>query len=103
MLAAVLFAVFVKINFDLPGMSINDDYHTGEFVLPYWAWKQFGLLPYVDLFPARGWTNVIVGFIAVPQDRQGGVFAVVQNGERITGLERAGRDQAVGARLTRIR
>lgn len=63
-LSAVLLAAFLKLDFDGPSLFLGDDYHSGEFIVPYWAWKQFGLLPYVDFSPARGLMNMVVGFIA---------------------------------------
>lgn len=60
-LAAALAAVLLKGH--ARQLNLMDDYHTGEFVLPYWSWKTFGLLPYVDLAPARGWLNVLYGFV----------------------------------------
>jgi len=60
--AVVLAAIVLKVSFDLPTTNINDEYHTGEFALPYWALAKFDLLPYVNLDPARGWVNLIYGF-----------------------------------------
>ena len=62
--AAALLALLIKLSPDLPLLNIADDYHTGEYALPYWALKTFGLVPYVDLSPARGWINLLNGFIA---------------------------------------
>ncbi len=60
-LAAALAAILLK---GQPyQLNLMDDYHTGEFVLPYWSWRTFGLLPYVDLAPARGWINLLYGFV----------------------------------------
>jgi hypothetical protein len=83
-LAAVLAATFLKINFDGPNLPLADDYHTGEFAVPYWAWKQFGLLPYVHLSPPRGWMNLIAGFIA--EEGFGGGLGVYAHTAAITTL-----------------
>jgi hypothetical protein len=42
----------------------TDDYHWGEFVVPFWTLSEFGWLPYQDYTPARGLMNYVPGFIA---------------------------------------
>ena len=44
--------------------SVEDDYHTGEFLTPWWSWAKFGLLPFWDFAPARGLINYKMGFFA---------------------------------------
>ena len=41
-----------------------DDYHWGEFLLPWWLLKNFGAIPFWDYEPARGLTNYICGLVA---------------------------------------
>lgn len=43
---------------------LPDDYHLSESVLPWWLFKTFGYLPYVDYDAARGLVNYIRGFVA---------------------------------------
>ena len=45
-----------------PTFNLADEYHTGEYVLPYWALKTYGLIPYVNHH--RGWINLLNGLIA---------------------------------------
>ncbi len=63
-LAVALLVFFVKVALDIPRLDLADEYHTGEFVVPYWAYKTYGMLPYVDLAPARGLINLIYGWVA---------------------------------------
>lgn len=41
-----------------------DDYHWGEFLLPWWLWQNFGHLPFWDYEPARGLVNYIPALLA---------------------------------------
>ncbi len=41
----------------------TDDYHWGEFVVPFWTLSEFGWVPYQDYTPARGLMNYVPGFI----------------------------------------
>jgi hypothetical protein len=41
-----------------------DDYHWGEFLLPWWSWQKFGLIPFQDFEPARGIVGYATGFLA---------------------------------------
>ncbi|TLM97528.1 hypothetical protein FDZ73_24885, partial [bacterium] len=46
-----------------PGIA-TDEYHMGEFYLPWWSFQQFGHLPYLDYEPARGLVNYVPGFLS---------------------------------------
>ncbi|HET6845263.1 MAG TPA: hypothetical protein VFH29_00430, partial [Anaerolineales bacterium] len=46
-----------------PAIS-TDDFHAGEFYLPWWLLREFGQLPFVDYEPARGLTNYVPGMLA---------------------------------------
>ena len=71
--AVALLAVLLKTSPDLPSaFDLLDEYHTGEYVLPYWAFKTWGMMPYIDLDPARGWINLFTGFIA--EEGLGGTY-----------------------------
>lgn len=49
---------------DVPASFIHpDDYHFGEFLLPWWLLKDFGYLPMWDYVPARGLMNYLPGVI----------------------------------------
>lgn len=41
-----------------------DDYHWGEFLLPWWLWQTFHYLPFQDYEPARGLVNYVPGLFA---------------------------------------
>jgi hypothetical protein len=71
--AVALLAIFIKISPDVPCANLLDEYHIGEYVLPYWSFKEWGMLPYVDLDAARGWINLFMGFIA--EEGLGGTYA----------------------------
>jgi hypothetical protein len=63
--AVALLAVLLKTSPDMPSMfNLLDEYHTGEYVLPYWTFKTWRMLPYIDLDPARGWVMLFTGLIA---------------------------------------
>ncbi|KIM06109.1 MAG: hypothetical protein KN64_01025 [Sulfurovum sp. AS07-7] len=59
---AILFLLKSAIT-NIPSVSA-DDYHFGEFLLPYWSLIEFHSLPFVDLVPARGLINYMDGFLA---------------------------------------
>ncbi len=40
-----------------------DDYHFGEFLLPWWSLKEFGYIPMWDYTPARGLMNYLPGMV----------------------------------------
>lgn len=46
----------------IPSVS-SDDYHFGEFLLPYWSLINFGQIPFVDIVPARGMINYFDGWL----------------------------------------
>ena len=35
----------------------SDDWHFGEVLLPFWAYVDHGLIPYIDLMPVRGFVS----------------------------------------------
>lgn len=41
-----------------------DDYHYGEFVVPWWAYSKHGLMPFADITPARGLIHYVPGALA---------------------------------------
>ncbi len=41
-----------------------DDYHWGEFLLPWWLLQSFHYIPFWDYEPARGLINYVPGFLA---------------------------------------
>ncbi|MBF2026762.1 MAG: hypothetical protein IGS48_08350 [Oscillatoriales cyanobacterium C42_A2020_001] len=41
-----------------------DDYHWGEFLLPWWLWQTFHYVPFQDYEPARGLVNYVPGLFA---------------------------------------
>jgi hypothetical protein len=42
---------------EIPVVSI-DDWHFGELLLPWASWRDFGLVPFADLMPVRGFVSV---------------------------------------------
>lgn len=47
----------------VPSLS-PDDYHFGELLVPWWSWREMGMLPFWDYAPARGLTNYLPGFVS---------------------------------------
>lgn len=43
---------------------VQDDYHFGEFLLPWWSLENFNQIPFWDYEPARGLVNYLVGPLA---------------------------------------
>ena len=73
-LAVALLALLLKIGlFAGVPTHLADEYHSGEFALPYWSYKTFGLLPYVELAPNRGLINLLHGWIA--EEILGGTYS----------------------------
>lgn len=46
----------------IPSVS-SDDYHFGEFLLPFWSWLEYGQMPFQDIVPARGLINYLDGLL----------------------------------------
>ncbi len=61
-LAALL--VFLKSPLVGAPYLVADDYHWGEFLLPWWLWQDFHAIPYQDYDPARGLVNYVPGLFA---------------------------------------
>jgi hypothetical protein len=40
-----------------------DDFHLGEYLLPWWTTHQFGFIPFWDYEPSRGLINYLPGFL----------------------------------------
>lgn len=59
---AILF--FIKSYFIVIPSVSGDDYHFGEFLLPYWSLINFWQIPFVDIVPARGLINYFDGWLA---------------------------------------
>ena len=56
--------LFIKVQ-AIAGPTINpEDYHVGEFLLPYWSWAARHMIPYWDYSPARGLINYVPGFFS---------------------------------------
>lgn len=63
----------------IPSVS-SDDYHFGEFLLPFWSWIEYGQIPFNDLVPARGLINYLDGFFAsVFLELQASYFGYIKN------------------------
>ncbi len=62
--AVVAILIFFQSSYiGWPSIS-PDEYHSSEFYSPWWLFKQFGYLPFVDFVPARGLVNYVPGFLA---------------------------------------
>lgn len=61
-LVAIL--LFLKTASTVAPTVSPDDYHYGEFLLPWWLWNKFGYIPFQDYEPARGLVNYVPGFLA---------------------------------------
>ena len=62
----VLLAILVYLQsgpLGWPGIS-PDEYHSGEFYLPWWLFNKYGYLPFINYQPARGLINYIPGFLS---------------------------------------
>lgn len=61
-----LIALLVYFKSSIVGLSFipPDDYHWGEFLLPWWLLKNFGYIPFQDYEPARGLINYVPGFLS---------------------------------------
>jgi len=61
-----LVAVLFLIKFPFVGTTHipGDDYHWGEFLIPYFQYKDFGFLPFRDYMPVRGIDNYFLGFLS---------------------------------------
>ncbi|MBM0741019.1 hypothetical protein JOY44_05200 [Phormidium sp. CLA17] len=61
-----LIALLLYIKAPIVGVSYlpADDYHWGEFILPFWLTQTFGFIPYQDYEPARGLVNYVLGLFA---------------------------------------
>ncbi len=64
LLISFFLLIFMRyIPFSINQLSV-DDYHWGEYLLPYFLWIEYGLAAYVDYIPAHGFINLIPGFLA---------------------------------------
>ncbi len=62
--SAIGVLLFLKSNpISLPEL-MPDDYHFGEFLVPWWSWAEMGLLPFRDYAPARGLMNYATGMLS---------------------------------------
>lgn len=61
-----LIALLLYLKAPIVGVSYipPDDYHWGEFILPFWLTQTFGFIPYQDYEPARGLINYVLGLLA---------------------------------------
>jgi hypothetical protein len=57
----VAIVLFVKAMPAGTGSVSADDYHFGEFLIPWWSWVQHGMTPFWDYAPARGLVNYLPG------------------------------------------
>jgi hypothetical protein len=42
----------------------QDEYHSGEILLPWWLWQKFHIIPFWDYEPSRGLVNYVPGLLA---------------------------------------
>lgn len=63
----------------IPSVS-SDDYHFGEFLLPFWSWVKYGQIPFQDIVPARGLINYLDGFLVnIFFELKASYFGFIQN------------------------
>ena len=75
---AILF--FIKSYFIIIPSVSGDDYHFGEFLLPYWSLINFGQIPFVDIVPARGLINYFDGWlVSTFFELKASYFEIVKN------------------------
>ena len=56
--------LFIKLGAVGVPIISQDDYHFGEFVLPWWSLSAYDMIPYWDFSPARGLVNYVSGFLS---------------------------------------
>ncbi len=56
--------LLIKAPMAQPSIISSDDYHWGEFLLPWWSLQEFGYIPFRDHEPARGLVNYVPGMLA---------------------------------------
>ncbi|MEO5378187.1 MAG: hypothetical protein H7832_10465 [Magnetococcus sp. DMHC-6] len=62
-LLAILLAIKLPILLDVPLIS-QDDWHFGEILLPWWSWKEWGMVPFVEYIPVRGLVSYLPSLLA---------------------------------------
>ncbi len=63
-LGLIALLLFVKSQAIAANAIPADDYHWGEFLLPWWLFQSFHYIPFWDYEPARGLINYVPGFLA---------------------------------------
>ncbi|MBI4404965.1 MAG: hypothetical protein HY537_12435 [Deltaproteobacteria bacterium] len=61
-LVVVLPILLISVGWYIP--EVRDDFHTGEKLLPYWVWKNFNFLPFVDHIPIHSFSNIVPCFLS---------------------------------------
>ena len=56
--------MFIKLGVVGAPVINPDDYHFGEFLLPWWSLSVHDMIPYWDFSPARGLVNYVPGFLS---------------------------------------
>jgi hypothetical protein len=60
-----MIALLLYMKAPIQGLTLLvDDYHVGEFLLPWHLWQHFKILPFWDYEPARGLINYVPGMLA---------------------------------------
>ena len=63
-LGLIAILLFIKSQAIEASAMPTDDYHWGEFLLPWWLFQSFHYIPFWDYEPARGLINYVPGFLA---------------------------------------
>ena len=56
--------LFIKLGAVGAPIINQDDYHFGEFLLPWWSLSAYHMIPYWEFSPARGLVNYVPGFLS---------------------------------------
>ena len=56
--------LYIKVSQVYVSPLLPDDYHWGEYLLPWWLWQNFHYIPFWDYEPSRGLVNYLVGALA---------------------------------------
>jgi hypothetical protein len=56
--------LFIKVGITAAPQIPSDDYHFGEFFLPWWSWSVHHMVPFWDYNPARGLINYLPGLFS---------------------------------------
>ena len=63
-LGLIALLLYIKVSQVNVSAVLPDDYHWGEYLLPWWLWQNFHYIPFWDYEPSRGLVNYFIGALA---------------------------------------